>query len=354
MPPFLLEADCRVELPLESSLGRMARTWEDMIETFRALGGTADNIVRGNGARGRGIFPIDKSKPARLHVPENLLISDDDIVFIDGRLKIRSSAAYGRSEREFFEEYQDIFSWGDTGRSECSAFIQGLEELPPEVLSLLFPDGIAKPQSHDDHERIEQEFVQSRKLERNGKCVLMPVVELVNHGPTARPFATTNGVSIEGMFSDEVLVRYNAQDAFGIFLSHGFASPELVAYSVAARREGPQKLIVGRKTNDKSKRGSLNIPNFRIDGDTLEVSCLMIGNKRFPRLPKGIFCHIAREAGWTNVEEEFDAIVHRNRMTFLHLLQLLEPHEGKLIPTVRKMIRYQLEAMSHCIGTREL
>jgi len=289
-----------------------------------------------------------------LHVPENLLIPESAVEFLDGRLKVRDSAACEQPEREFFEEYQNIFSWGGAGRSECADFVRGLDRLPPEILSLLFAGDKTERQPDGDRDRIERKFLESRRIEGNGEPVLMPLMELVNHGPAAPSYNTTNGISIEGAFSDEVLVRYSLEDAFGMFLGYGFASPERVAFSLATKNEASRKLIIGRRINRKSRRGSFGVPDFKIDGDTIELSCVMIGNTDFPQLSKGIFCSIAREAGRTNPEEEFDAIVHNNRMSFLKLFAMLEPHEGGLVPTIRRMVRYQLEAMSHCIGTREL
>jgi len=332
----------------------MAWTWEEMIEAFRALGGTADNIVQGSGTRGRGIFPIDNTKPIRLRVPENLLIPEIDVEFVEGRLKVRDSARCGKSEREFFEEYQNIFSWGGEGRSDCAAFFHLVDALPPEVLSILFAEDRLERQPDSDHGRVERRFLQSRRIERNSEAVLMPVMELVNHGPTAPSYNTIDGISIEGVFSEEVLVRYSLEDPFGMLLAYGFASPERVAFSLPTKQEGARKLIIGRKINHKSKRGAFYVPDFRIDGDTIELSCMMIGNMNFPRLSKGIFCNVAREAGWPNPEEEFDMILHNNRTSFLNLLEILERHEGGMVPTIRKMVRYQLAAMSHCIGTREL
>jgi len=39
-----------------------------------------------------------------------------------------------------------------------------------------------------------------------------------------------------------------------------------------------------------------------------------------------------------------------NALAFINLLQALEPHEGEMISKLRTMARYQLEAMSYCIG----
>jgi len=61
-----------------------------------------------------------------------------------------------------------------------------------------------------------------------------------------------------------------------------------------------------------------------------------------------------RDAGEAKPEQIFDRILHENRMAYLNLWEALEPHEGVLISSLRKAVRYQLEAMSWCIGTRDL
>ena len=55
-----------------------------------------------------------------------------------------------------------------------------------------------------------------------------------------------------------------------------------------------------------------------------------------------------------DADEVFDRILHFNRMKFLKLLAALEEQEGDLVLMLRRMARFQLEAMSNCIGSREL
>jgi hypothetical protein len=55
-----------------------------------------------------------------------------------------------------------------------------------------------------------------------------------------------------------------------------------------------------------------------------------------------------------NPDEVFDFILRFNALKFLELLELLEPHDGELVVTLRRVARYQLEAMAHCIGSREV
>lgn len=335
----------------------MAWTWEFMLQVFRGMGGTADNIDQRNGPRGRGIFPIDPAKPIRLHVPQNLLIPVSDVEFVDDRMKIKDSANVAGAVRGFFENYQDAFSWGREGRSEAIAFIKALDDLPPDVSALLSSDFAMKAQLEggSDIERAQRWFLESRQIEKGGKGVVMPLMELVNHAPAGVPYNLGEGVAIDGSFSGEVLVHYVIADALGIFRTFGFASPERIAFSLPMKNDtGRDRILIRRKFNFDSKLGAFPVPDYGMEDDTLVLSCLVIGNAKFPRLSRGIFCRVMREAEKPDADEVFDLILHENRKKFFRLLELLEPHEGGLIPTLRRMVRYQLETMSFCIGTREL
>src|SRR5215472_16098366 len=87
--------------------------WDTMLAEFRALGGTAENVVLRQGPRGRGVFPLDPAEPVRLCVPPNLIVRAEDTEIWDGRLVVKASAAtVGARERAFFDNYQRDFSWG--------------------------------------------------------------------------------------------------------------------------------------------------------------------------------------------------------------------------------------------------
>jgi len=38
-------------------------TWDELVDEFRALGGTLENVRLGHGALGRGLFPIEPGRP---------------------------------------------------------------------------------------------------------------------------------------------------------------------------------------------------------------------------------------------------------------------------------------------------
>ena len=51
--------------------------WDDMLDEFRALGGTADNIQLGQGQFGRGLFPIDPGAPIAILGPADAARVDE-------------------------------------------------------------------------------------------------------------------------------------------------------------------------------------------------------------------------------------------------------------------------------------
>ena len=84
--------------------------WDAILAEFRALGGTAENIMLGQGPRDRGVFPVDPAKPVRLCSPTNLLVRAEDTEIRDGRFVVKASATLGERERVFFDNYQQDLS----------------------------------------------------------------------------------------------------------------------------------------------------------------------------------------------------------------------------------------------------
>jgi hypothetical protein len=113
-------------------------------------------------------------------------------------------------------------------------------------------------------------------------------------------------------------------------------------------------MTVKRNIASRVSRGNFQVPVTRSGADHVSFSHLMIGNARFPRLSRGIFVSLMREAGEPDSNEAFDGVLHANRKRFLDLLAALECHEGPMITTLRRVARYQLEAMTNCIGKRDI
>ncbi len=331
----------------------MAWTWEFMTTMFRGLGGGADNIVQKDGPFGKGIFPINPAAHVRVHTPQNLLIPTSDVDFVDGRLVVRPESKVGSAERTFFENYHAAFSWGAEGRASSLAFIEALDALPADIRAILSGKFGLRPLTEDisKEARAQRWFIGSRAIRVGGKEVMMPLVELLNHATNGKTYDLSEGVTVEGQFSGEVLARYSVIDPLGIFLAFGFASAEGACFSLPFRQE-QKGISIDRSVNFDVKAGDVQIPSYAIEGDELKFSCLMIGNAKYPRLSRAIFQRAMSEAGKPKADEVFDLILHQNRTRFLELLAKLEECSNPLVPTLRKMAIYQLAAMSHCIGTR--
>ena len=63
---------------------------------------------------------------ARILTPSKLLIKKDDIYLDDNRLRIKKDKAYNQEIRDFFNFYQDNFSWGSGGKETTELFEKGL------------------------------------------------------------------------------------------------------------------------------------------------------------------------------------------------------------------------------------
>ena len=94
----------------------MNDNWDFLLSEFRKLGGIADNICQKEGEYGRGIFSVDTSLPSRIFTPSKLLIKVDDIYLEDNKLRIKKDRKYDEEIRNFFNFYQDNFSWAHGGK----------------------------------------------------------------------------------------------------------------------------------------------------------------------------------------------------------------------------------------------
>ena len=331
--------------------------WDEMIEEFRALGGVADNIEQRCGALGRGLFPVDLKKPVRIFVPENLLINVKEVVFESGLLRVKEGASVRERERVFFEDFQNEFSWGNGGKIDCEEFFDRVDALPENVRDVLVNDlGLVRlGASNKSDDRTQVRFLRSRMIAYGNSNVLMPVLELANHGVNGCSYDVKDGISIDGTFKAEVLVHYGMVDPYGAFEIWGFASNAPVAFSLPATlRLSSRRLAILRQISNKEVRGNFRIPVLDTDETKVRISHLMLGHARFPRLSKGIFYQLMDDLGEPNAEALFDQVRRFNIQQFLKLMEALDEHQGRLISTLRQMCRHQISAITHSIGTREI
>jgi hypothetical protein len=329
--------------------------WDDVLDEFRALGGTADNIRLGQGEFGRGLFPVDPARPIAIHVPENLLISVKDMVFADGKLQVGSNAKVNDRERAWLDRYQEDYAWGGGGADEARQSVEMAAALPADLRDVLITKYHLAPWFQDaTEELVRNRFLGARSITYKDRTVLFPVLELANHG-AGNGFDVSDGIALRGTFPGEVYVEYAKLDSFDFFRSWGFATPRPVAFSMPLTGS-IQSASLQIKDDFPGAAGSLRdwIPSIDKTADAVALQFLMIGNQNFPRLCKGIFYRLMRDAGYSGFEEAFDLVQHANRAYFLDLISAVDRIDLPMARTLRAMALHQLRAMSFCFGIREV
>jgi hypothetical protein len=329
--------------------------WDDMLDEFRALGGTANNIRLAEGPLGRGLFPVDPVKPVTIRIPENLLMPVEDVVFENGAFRVGPQSALGDREKAFMEHYQERFSWGGGGRAEVQRLFEQAQALPADLRRELKVAHRCGPWFEELSDKLVQDqFIASRCITYRDRTVVMPIIELANHGHGTH-YDPADGLVLRGTFAGEVLVRYSDADSYGIFLTWGFVTPQPQAMSIAlAGKVGGDNLHVERDFGDFRPQARAWAPMFSRESGDARLSFLMVGNRQYPRLCRGIFYKLMRERGYSGFEETFDIMLHLNRMHFLNLLDAVEDVSAPMARMLRRMALFQLETLSFSYGVRAM
>jgi|GEM_PF-1164542 len=330
--------------------------WDAMLAEFRSLGGIADNICIKDGQFGRGLFPIDPSKPVEIHIPESLLIDVQHLHFSHAGLMVGPESPAGPRERAFIEKYEREFSWGVHRRSTAE-LMREFQAAPPELRALMeSPLDLRAWLVEINPKSVAERFFGSRCISYGKRAVVMPIIELANHG-AGTTYKVSNGIRLNGQFDGEILARYELiSDSLQMFENWGFAPPEDAAFSLRLAVDNAGIVIRREEVKPVLVQGVPFIPDVSVNNGQLTLSHLMLGHKKYPKLAKGIFYRIMRNAGRSQPEAEslFDTILHTNRMQFYKLLALSEDASPQLGSLLRNLARFQLEAMSNAIGSREI
>jgi hypothetical protein len=325
--------------------------WNEMLDEFRALGGVADNVEIKEGRFGRGLFAVDPKKPVKLFVPGSLMFQISEIQLTEDGLRLNDKANADERTRRFWADYQREFGWGP-GRGHAEHLLKLMQEAPPGLRALLDkPFNLDAWLAEPTREGIFMRFLTTRTIHHQDAARIMPVIELANHGP-GHGFDIAEGVTLSGLFPQgEVLSRYRVCDPWGIFAS----SSEEFALSLDMGLEtkwGMLRIECGEINNKPGQTPFF--PKVEIIGPTIKLSYMLLGHRKFPRLARGVFNKIMRDNGHGPSDELFDHIHHINRTQLYRLLAASEDAAPELGRLVRDAARYQLEAMSWSMGTREL
>ena len=217
----------------------MEAGFQSLLEQFTALGGIAENVCQREGENGRGIFPIDPSRRVKIMTPKNLLVNAENIKLVDDRIEIIDKSYYQSSESSFLENYYNDYSWGANGNSDSASFLKFIVSLPESIKNQLLEYGfvdknlLALVESNDC---LLQRFIGERIVRFEGKSVLAPIWEFVNHSNFAPPLRTTAyGVETPPIEPGpgEVLFKYSGKNSpISMWKKYGFSCDCIVAYSI--------------------------------------------------------------------------------------------------------------------------
>lgn len=329
-------------------------TWEDMITEFRALGGVADNVELRDGIYGLGLFPIDAARPVDLHIPDTMVIPTEHVHSQGDDLVVSAESGKDPRVRAFFTRYQRHFSWGVQARADVEAFRRQYADLPDELLQALAGIGIEISRPLGSKWEPLELFKMTRAISYRGNSIFMPVTDLANHTRDARGFDLADGVRIAGTFPGEVFVHYGPADSLGRYFSQQFVSDEVAVFSLAINipvGAGGKTLIIGRRFGEKQTADQRTLlPVVREEGDNILLTHVMLGNDRFPRLPRTLFRRALPALPVELADELFQRIVSTNMLSYLQLLDTLDRFDAEPARQLRQVTRLQLKGIARSYG----
>lgn len=323
--------------------------WETTLDKFRQFGGIAENVRLGHGKYGRGLFPIDKSKPVKLQVPEHLLVPAEWLKIDDsGCIKLTDASDWSAEKKDFYLNYLAEYSLTSELIDELLDEQKQLYELPDHIKTMLINYGIEKDFfCEPNYQAVLKKFIRSRRIIVNDGLYLMPLVELVNHSIVSKHgFTLLPYVGIAGQFKDEVLVNYGAQaDAMNFYFVYGFSEIKSYAFSGTLSLDlGPAVLNIARLTHINQVMGEVKAPQFQFNGQAIDLSFLLLANSKHKTTPKIVFNQLMKQVGMPKeiANEVFDGLVMQNIKFLKTLLIELTPLNGKVADALKLMVKHQL------------
>lgn len=326
------------------------KNWEKTLDEFRKFGGIAENVILSEGVYGRGLFPKDPKLPIKLLVPNELLVATEWLKLNESNELILSDECDWSLEKKlFYLNYLRDFGYSEETKNEIFKRQSEFYSLPESVKSMLKGFGFSELlfQKPDAQSRLDAFKISRRIVTKNNNLVLMPIIELINHDEKFnKSFTVSRDISVNGKFLSEVLINYGmGGDAVLMFETYGFSTIKPYAFSGALSVNIGSKIIrIARYVNLYDKMDKTNIPKVMVQGNEINLSCLVVGSVNDKTSPKKIFLKLMGDVGMpaTLANELFNGIVNMNRQFFNRLLKELEPLEGNTVNNLRTMANNQM------------
>ncbi len=329
--------------------------WNALLEEFRSFGGRAKNVIQREGPLGLGLFPIDPCQPVDLMVPKSLLVPANNVELRNGAAVIKDDSMFPTGYADWFSRYQASYSWGAEGEDSVTRFETGLKNLPNNVGELLKQLNLYRPEQRLTGKTFQdsmlRRFLNSRCLGRQGKLLVMPVVELVNHSPKATNWQSKpdGSVGVSGQHDGEVLVKYSNADPLRRLMGYGFNVQEPLGFSLSLklRHRGQSVEVKGG-----GGRHWFQPPTLEQDNKGLVIQQPLLGCQDHPRMPLTLFLSACQTVSRPDGQELFERIHQANTLALVELLRRLDAVPEEIASLLRLGCLNQLTALSHHIGHR--
>ena len=329
----------------------MNDSWDFLLSEFRRLGGIADNICQKKGKYGRGIFSVNPNLKARIFVPAKLFIKKEDIYLKDEKLRIKNDKEYDQEIKNFFNFYQDNFSWGFGGRETTEFFEKGLSLFNPNLKELIKKYALVDidlRHSEEWENVLKTQFLNARKVKFENNNVIAPVWELVNHKVRSLSFITNNeGISTPNHLppNGEIRHSYNDMSSLGRFFLYGFFSQETMVFSIPfSLKIADQDIYIACK-GMSLKNDSMVIKRF---DKKFILEGLPIADINHPRLPYDYFDEILRRININHIlsEDLLCRILQFNILIRKKIIDQSDLINNEVSKILGKVLQYEISLIS--------
>ena len=328
------------------------KEWDILINQFRNLGGVAENICQKNGSKGRGIFPVKEELKSKIFTPSNLIIKKNDIFLDDDKVRIKEEKnEYNNETREFFNFYQDNFSWGGGGREDTEAFENSLGLFSSELKSLLRDNrlvDIDKRHKGSWKDVILSQFLYAREFNFRNELQIVPLLELVNHDVISFQFyKSANGISSPNYppSDSELTYTYASKGTLNCFFDYGFFSKETIVFSFPFNLKIENKEISiickGNELRD-------DLIKIQRSGKSILIEGIPIADSNSKSLPEAYFKELVDQIGEKNISIDYlYKIKNFNKLIRENLLENLKTKEHIASSMFSRAILHELDLISN-------
>tara|TARA_B100001250_G_scaffold378449_1_gene368290 strand:- start:1302 stop:2294 length:993 start_codon:yes stop_codon:yes gene_type:complete len=328
----------------------MNKEWDFLLCKFRSLGGIAENVCQQEGKLGRGIFSINPNLRSRIFTPSQLMIKQKDICLEDNHLRIKKDKDYSHEIRNFFNYYQDNFSWGRGGEKTTESFEKGLSRLPSDVKKLIknnFLVDLEERHKGDWKNVLKNQFLNARSFKFGQDVWVVPILELVNHEVNAFPFIkNNNGISTPNYNprESELTYVYGSSSSIKRVFNYGFFCQDPIVFSLPFSlkfKDSKSTFICkGRDLKDDKIEYQSNDSQVVIDG-------IPIASINQPSVIKNYFEHLCDLINLQKFSQEiFSRIIRYNYLTRQEIVSRLKPLDNDACRILCKAINYELDSIS--------